>query len=147
MPDLDDLAIDDRGDSPVYFRAGAAKVCITPNEPLWLAGYASRTAPAHGKLSDLYASALALEDARGVRFVIVSIDLIAVTPTITRPVIEAARQMFGLEREQLLLTATHTHYAPEFRPDKAVFFKIPQEYATNLPYVADGIAAAIIQAI
>jgi hypothetical protein len=147
MPDLNDLATGDRGDSPIHFRAGAAKVCITPNEPLWLAGYASRTAPASGKLSDLYASALALEDAHGRRFVIVSIDLIAVTPTISGPAMEAVRQMFGLEREQLLLTATHTHYAPEFRPDKAVFFKIPEEYSAKLPRVADDIIAAIVQAI
>src|SRR5262245_8553651 len=117
MPDADDLAPADRFNSPVRYKAGAAKACITPNEPLWLAGYASRTAPAVDKLSELYASALALEDERGTRFVIVSIDLIAVTPTITAPLTEALQQMYGLEREQLLLTATHTHYGPEFRPD------------------------------
>ena len=42
------------------YKAGAASVCITPDEPLWLAGYAARTAPARGKISDLYASALAI---------------------------------------------------------------------------------------
>lgn len=147
MPDSQNLASSDRRDSPLRFKAGAAKVCITPDEPLWLAGYASRTAPANGKLSELYASALALEDERGARFVIVSVDLIAVTPIITTPILEAARQRFGLEREQLLLAASHTHYGPEFRPDKALFFKIPQNYAARLGGVAEKLVGAIVQAI
>ena len=56
------------GGSPVphnMYRAGTASTIITPNEPMWLAGYAVRTRPASGKLSDLYAKALALEDDRG----------------------------------------------------------------------------------
>ena len=39
------------------YQAGTASVCITPDEPLWLAGYAARTAPARGRNSDLYADA------------------------------------------------------------------------------------------
>jgi hypothetical protein len=147
MMPADDLANTKRGDSPLRYKAGAAKVCITPEEPLWLAGYASRTTPASGKLSELYASAVALDDEHGARFVIVSVDLIAVTPAITLPIAAAARQRFGLEREQLLLTATHTHYGPEFRSDKALFFKIPEDYATKLPGVAERIVASIVQAI
>src|SRR5438046_4205201 len=61
------------------YSAGAASECITPDEPLWLAGYAARTEPAKGKISDLYASALALDDGEGGRLAIASIDLIAVT--------------------------------------------------------------------
>jgi hypothetical protein len=127
--------------------AGAAKVCITPDEPLWLAGYASRTAPANGKLSDLYASALALEDAAGARLVIVSIDLIAVTPAITAPVVDHLQSTHGLARRQLLLTATHTHYGPEFRVDKQVFFNIPPEFVAKLPSTAAKIVRAICDAV
>src|SRR5689334_14743640 len=97
--DRQDFATPNRNSSSRSFKAGAAKVSITPDEPLWLAGYASRTAPSNGKLSELWASALALEDERGIRFVIVSVDLIAVTPTIAVPILAAARQKFGLERE------------------------------------------------
>jgi hypothetical protein len=132
---------------PLSYQAGAASVCITPDEPLWLAGYAARTAPARGKISDLYARALALEDDSGQRFVIASIDLVAVTPAITEPVAETARARHGLARGQLLFTATHTHYGPEFRSDKALFFGIPPEYAARLPDVADRIIAALTSAI
>jgi hypothetical protein len=132
---------------PLGYKAGAASVLITPDEPLWLAGHASRTAPSRGKISDLFASTLALEDSSGQRFVIASMDLIAVTPIITEPVVEAVRAKHGLPRQQLLLTATHTHYAPEFRPDKAIFFKIPIEYAEMLPDVASKLAESLVKAI
>jgi hypothetical protein len=120
---------------------------ITPDEPLWLAGYAVRTAPARGKISDLFASALALEDAAGRQFVFASLDVIAITPAIAEPVAEAVRARHGLTRAQLLLAPTHTHYGPEFRIDKQVFFNIPAEYAAKLASTARNLAAALTQAI
>lgn len=129
------------------YKAGTATVLITPDEPLWLAGYAVRTAPARGKISDLFASALALEDAAGRRFVIASMDVIAMTPAIAEPVAEAVRARHGLSREQLLLAPTHTHYGPEFRTDKQVFFNIPAEFADRLAPTAQKLAAALMQAI
>jgi len=129
------------------YKAGAATVCITPDEPLWLAGYAARTAPSRGTISELYAGALALEDQSGKRFVIASMDLIAITPTIADSVFDAVRARHGISRRQLLLAATHTHYGPEFRPDKQVFFNIPPEYGAKLPAVAKKLAAALTQVI
>jgi hypothetical protein len=129
------------------YKAGAASVCITPDEPLWLAGYAARTTPALGKLTDLYAGALALEDDAGQRFVIASMDLIAITRAIAEPVAEAVEARHGLSRKQLLLTATHTHYAPEFRPEKQLFFNVPAEYGAKLPAVAAKLIEALTNVI
>jgi hypothetical protein len=134
-------------EASLNYRAGAATVCITPEEPLWLAGYAARTEPARETISDLYASGLALEDQTGERFVIASIDAIAVTPMIADVVAADALARHGLTRRQLLLTATHTHYAPEFRPEKQVFFKIPQGFASKLLPTAKKFAAALTDAI
>ena len=78
-----------------------------------------------------------LEDETGQRFVIASMDIIAITPQIADPVADAVHARHGLARRQLLLAATHTHYGPEFRPDKQVFFNIPAEYAAKLPAVAE----------
>lgn len=129
------------------YKAGASSVCITPAEPLWLAGYAVRKAPAAGKVSDLYASALALEDGNGQRFVVASLEIISVNLQIATRVFEAVRSKHGLSREQLLLTATHTHYAPEYRADKQLFFHIPDEYAAKFSTVEDRLVAATIRAI
>ena len=132
---------------PLNYQAGAASVNITPDEPLWLAGYAVRTTPALGKISDLFASALALRDDTGQQFVIASVDMIAVNAELSKRVADAMRAKHGLTRRQLLFTATHTHYAPEFRPDKALFFHVPADYAAKIPGVAERLADAVTQAI
>src|ERR1051325_9957871 len=100
------------------YRSGTASEVVTPGEALWLAGFAARTQPAREKVSDLYASALALEDGQEGRIVMASIDLIAITKIIADRVYEQVEKQTGLKREQLILAATHTHYGPEFRPDK-----------------------------
>ncbi|HEX4415885.1 MAG TPA: neutral/alkaline non-lysosomal ceramidase N-terminal domain-containing protein, partial [Lacipirellulaceae bacterium] len=134
------------GDSITY-KAGAASVCITPDEPLWLAGYAVRKSPASGKVSNLYVSALALEDGAGQRFVIASIEIISVNAKLAARIFEVVRTKHGLARAQLLLTATHTHYAPEYRADKQLFFHIPDEYAAKFSAVEDRLVAATTRAV
>ena len=42
-------------DHPLPWKVGVAKVNITPENPMWMAGYASRDRPAQGKLTDLWA--------------------------------------------------------------------------------------------
>ena len=39
-------------------RIGLARAKITPSEPIWMAGYASRDKPSEGVLTDLYAKAM-----------------------------------------------------------------------------------------
>jgi neutral ceramidase len=138
---------DDVPSTAPIFKAGAASLCITPNEALWLAGYASRTSPARGKLSDLYASAVVIEDHAGQRLVIVSVDLIAIAPIIGDAVVRAVTANYGLSRQEVFLFPTHTHHAPEFRPDKAVFFNIPSEFAARLPEFAKQLTSQIVEVI
>ena len=40
------------------WKAGVATVVITPDEPMWMAGYAARNKPSEGKVHELYAKAL-----------------------------------------------------------------------------------------
>jgi neutral ceramidase len=129
------------------FRAGAASIRITPDEAMWLAGFAVRTEPAKGKLSDLFVKAIAIEDLKGHRIVIVSMDLIAISRSVAHTVATAARERFGLRRDQVMLCATHTHYGPELRPDKVPFFHIPDEYAAKIQPFADRLAEIIVEAI
>ncbi len=129
------------------YKAGAASVCITPDEPFWLAGYAVRKAPAQGKISELHVSALVLEDAGGERFVIASLEIISVNSKLAARIFEAIKAKHGLAREQLLLTATHTHYAPEYRPDKQLFFHIPDEFAAKFSAIEDKFVTATTAAI
>jgi len=93
------------------WKAGAAKVSITPSRPIWMAGYDSRTKPSEGVLQDIHAKALALQDDSGATTVLVTIDLVGVAPSITKGIVERAKAL-GIARERLLLNASHTHSAP-----------------------------------
>jgi hypothetical protein len=97
-------------------RAGVAKVKITPDTPVWLSGFAARSRPAETLAQDLWAKALAIEDAKGSRFVLVTVDLIGLTREITDEVAGRAKRRHGLERRQLLFNASHTHSGPSVWP-------------------------------
>lgn len=130
------------------WEAGTGAVRFTPAEPVWLAGYLARTEPARGTLSDLYASALALRDAAGNTLVMASVDIIAIPVAIADAAAVRVRQRFpGVPRENFVFAATHTHYGPEIRPDKVVFFKIPPEYAAKVPLMAGRLVEAIAEAM
>ena len=45
-----------------HWKAGVATIDITPQEPIWMAGYGNRTKPSEGVLQKLYVKALVLED-------------------------------------------------------------------------------------
>jgi hypothetical protein len=79
--------------------------------------------------------------------VIASAEIIAINAEISNRVAGVIQTRHGLSRQQVLLAATHTHYAPEFRKDKQLFFHIPDEYGAKLPAVADKLVAAFTDAI
>jgi len=97
------------------WKAGRARANITPTEALWMAGFGARTNPAAGKLMDLWIKVLALEDARGRRAIILSSDLLGFPRSIYRRTCIELKQRFGLEQEQILLSASHTHCGPVLR--------------------------------
>jgi neutral ceramidase len=100
-------------DAPGW-RAGVATVILTPDQPMWMAGYAARTNVSQGKATELYGKALALEDMKGARLVIVTLDLISVPRTLRNGVEAAVLKEHNLPREALLMNCSHTHSGPEF---------------------------------
>ena len=101
------------------WKAGLATVVTTPQQPMWMAGYAARNKPSEGKVHDLNAKALALEDDQGTRFVIVTVDLIGFPREFRDAVEKDVLARYGLRPEALLLNASHTHSGPEIRAWRA----------------------------
>ena len=97
------------------WKAGTARANITPTQPLWMAGYASRTKPADGKLMSLWIKALALEDAHGHRAVILTSDLLGIPQSIYQHTCASLKEKFALDPDQILLSASHTHCGPVLR--------------------------------
>ncbi|TDB63449.1 neutral/alkaline non-lysosomal ceramidase N-terminal domain-containing protein [Arundinibacter roseus] len=94
------------------WKAGVAKVNITPKSPVWMAGYASRTRPSEGALHDLWAKAVALEDENGNRAVLVTTDLLGIPGSASNRVRGELQRKLGLSKAQILLNSSHTHSGP-----------------------------------
>jgi neutral ceramidase len=100
-----------RADAPLW-KAGAARVKITPDKPLWMSGYVDRTRPADETLIDLYAKALILEDPDGKRLVLVTMDLVGIPRDLSQAVCADLKDKYGLARESVVLSVSHTHTGP-----------------------------------
>lgn len=99
---------------PGAWRAGVAAVRVTPQTSLWMSGYGGRTRPSEGITQDLFAKALALEDARSDRAVIVTLDLIGMDRPMRDWLEKQVHARYGLKPAELLLNTSHTHCGPEF---------------------------------
>ena len=94
------------------WKAGVAKINITPQHLMWMSGYAARTNPAEGKLQDLWAKALVLEDPNGRRAVLVTMDLVGIPRDLSVAVCGQLQDRYHLPREAIVLSVSHTHSGP-----------------------------------
>lgn len=109
------------------FKAGVARVDITPQGPIWMSGYGDRKHPSEGVLQPLFAKALAIEDDKGGRVVIVGTDLIGLPRQMSDEVAARIQQQFGLERSRLVLNSSHTHTGPMVSPNLKTMFALGAE--------------------
>jgi hypothetical protein len=91
---------------------GVAVRDVTPELPIRLAGYAARQRPADRVALPLRATALALRDRSGARFVFVGLDNCAVSHAFMQPVLERLTGALHLERGAVAVVSSHTHSAP-----------------------------------
>lgn len=123
------------------WKAGVASIVITPDEPMWMAGYAARDKPSEGKINDLHAKALALENEHGTRLVIVTVDLLGIPRQMRDWLTEHVKESYKLEPESLLLNASHTHSGPVLREAKysiygnTLYGLSPEQIQQNNKYV------------
>jgi hypothetical protein len=94
------------------WKAGTARVEITPEKPLWLAGYAARTHPAEGTLHPLWVKVLALEAPDGARAVILTSDILGFTRAMSEKLCADLTARYKLDRSALFLTSSHNHSGP-----------------------------------
>jgi hypothetical protein len=107
------------------WKAGTAKAVVTPEKGVWLAGYGSKRVP-DGKLHDLWMKALALEDPRGNRGVLVTSDFQGVPKEVSDRVFDRLRRGHGLERHQVLITFSHNHCGPRLGLDLLDYYPVEE---------------------
>ncbi|HEX4129499.1 MAG TPA: neutral/alkaline non-lysosomal ceramidase N-terminal domain-containing protein [Pirellulales bacterium] len=129
------------------WKAGAARAVITPKHDMWMAGYAARKKPSEGVAQDLFAKALALEDERGGRLVVVTMDLIAVRRGLRDVVASRCQEKFKLPPDRLLLNASHTHCGPEYQPTQESHQEFKAGTAEYLAGLEDSLVRIVGEAL
>lgn len=97
------------------WKAGVGRVVITPEQGMWMAGYAGRTKPAEGKLHELWAKTTVLEDENGQRAALLSFDLSGMPKSMSDRIRQRLHEKYALSKSQILLNFSHTHSGPVLR--------------------------------
>ena len=115
------------------WKAGVARANITPDESIWMAGFGFRNKPSEGVTTDIWASALALEDANGHRAVIIAIDNAGIRKELSDAIRAKLKAAYNLLNEQVVINSSHTHTGPA---TSARFLKDEKEKAKVEQYAA-----------
>ena len=94
------------------WRVGVASVDVTPEGSVMMSGYAARKKPSEGVRDRLLAKALVIEDSRGERGLLLTVDLIGFDRKFSDEVFDEVCEKTGLESRQILINASHTHGGP-----------------------------------
>jgi hypothetical protein len=116
-----------------------------------MSGYAARTHPSEGVYMPLMAKALALQDERGTRAVIVTTDLIGMPRSLTDAVAGEAMRLYQIDRSQIVFNSSHTHTGPMVRdnlailgPDDPVQLEALAQYRNELAVKLKNVIAAAL---
>ena len=94
---------------PSDWKVGFAARDITPGEPVFLAGYASRNRPFQGVAAKLWVKAMALEDTNGKRAVLLTSDLIGFRRGVGEQIRARLQEQTGLDASEIVLIGSALH--------------------------------------
>jgi hypothetical protein len=129
------------------WKAGVAKVVITPEESMWMAGYGARNKPSEGKLQDLYAKALAFEDPSGNRLVLVTTDLVGLSGEYTSAIARELEKKHGLARDQIMFTVSHTHCGPLLADKDMAYYPVTPELMEKSRLYTERLRAQLVEVV
>lgn len=132
--------------SAATWKAGVARTEITPETPVWLAGYGSKRPP-DGKLHDLWMKALALEDADGRRAVLITSDFQGVPRSMSDRAFDQLERRFGLQRHQVMLTFSHNHCGPRLGDDLVDYYPVEPDQAALVEEYTDAMIARLVDMV
>ena len=110
------------------WRIGLANVCITPEKPVWLYGYAGkdRFRPFEGVLDDIYARAMAIRSEGGEPAVLITADLCVLREPEETALCKVIMRKTSLTRRQILLNWSHTHSGPMIGTSDLNRYPVPE---------------------
>lgn len=93
-------------------KIGVSKIDITPSFNTPLGGYLERASPSIGVHDPLYVRSLIMDDGEQT-IVIISLDLLAVDRKVTEEIREDINESADIDKENIMVAATHTHAGPD----------------------------------
>ncbi len=102
-------------DTSPQWKAGVSRVDITPQFPMWMAGYATRTGPSEGTIHPLWSKALALQDAENNTVVLITSDLCGMPRDMARRIKDKIKANYLLPDAAVLMNFSHSHSGPVLR--------------------------------
>ena len=117
------------------WQAAVSKADITPDEPVFLAGYASRDKPFEEIEARLFAKAIAFTDPQGYRAVLITTDLIGFSAAVSDPICDRIMAESEIDRSQILINSSHIHTGPSVTLDpKPDGNRTPEQSARQVAY-------------
>lgn len=98
--------------SSTIYSVGMARGEITPEQPVWMGGYAFRDHANEGVLSPLWAKALAIYADGVPALLVVTVDLVGLSADLVERIQKGIESGYGVGEEQLVIFSSHTHSAP-----------------------------------
>ncbi|MVZ65220.1 hypothetical protein GQF61_05095 [Sphingobacterium sp. DK4209] len=94
------------------WKVGVAKADITPKNPMWLAGYASRTKVSEGAMHPLWAKCLFFQDAKGNSSALLTLDVVGISSEFGIDVRTEISRKTSIPLSNILINCSHTHSGP-----------------------------------
>lgn len=114
------------------WKAGVASVVITPETPVWMAGYSSRTHASEGTIHDIKVKALAIEDTNGMKALLITADILGFPQDFSNKVRDELKKRFNLSKAQVILNSSHTHSGPVLPNSLVDIYNIDEAMAEKL---------------
>lgn len=144
MVSNDLVAID--SNKPTNWQAGIGRRVITPQKPVWLAGFGFKREP-EGKIHDIWAKALAIKDSKGKKTVLVTSDNQGMSRTIYDNIYEQVNTLYGLQRSEFMLTFSHNHSGPCLTDDLVDYYPSDDAQRALVKEYSEWMAKQVVEAV
>ncbi|UCD27877.1 MAG: neutral/alkaline non-lysosomal ceramidase N-terminal domain-containing protein [Planctomycetota bacterium] len=127
------LVTDLFADSTVY-EVGAARMDITPDQSIRLAGYFARRQESDGIAQRLWAKAIAIGNHKSNSAILITVENCCVPASITEEVASRIENRAGLPRRRITICSTHTHTGPCLKGALPIMFgePIPEDHQARI---------------
>ncbi len=114
---------------------------------MWMSGYSSRDHAAEGKLHDLWAKTLVLEDATGGRAVLVTLDLVGIDRALSLAIRGELEKKYGLKKSQVAINCSHTHTGPVVGHNLRAMYFLDEQQSRLIDEYTAGLQARVIAVV